>query len=214
MVQLTEPPIQFDKNGFALFYGWIQVYCSSMVNWEYIGTKLERTFVGVTLSAGSYLDEPKLLKIPNKVICRTIDHKSWEYVPDYRGKTAYYTQTRKHIVITEIGDIPTELTLLEPKTPFDKWNGTQWVTDVEAQNQHEIQQTESQKRQLLIEVFHRIAPLQDAVYLGIATNAEKSALTAWRKYRVLLNRVDCSTAPDVIWPEPPDDRIFNLRHHY
>ncbi|WP_198023795.1 tail fiber assembly protein, partial [Xenorhabdus cabanillasii] len=26
----------------------------------------------------------------------------------------------------------------------------------------------------------------------------------WRKYRVLLNRVDCSTAPDIHWPEAPE----------
>ncbi|MDC9596323.1 tail fiber assembly protein, partial [Xenorhabdus anantnagensis] len=25
----------------------------------------------------------------------------------------------------------------------------------------------------------------------------------WRKYRVLLNRVDCATAPDIEWPEQP-----------
>ncbi|PHM27007.1 tail fiber assembly protein [Xenorhabdus budapestensis] len=203
MTQPTEPSVQFDENGFALSYGWIQVYCTSAVNREYIGTKLERTFIGVTLSAGSYLDEPKLPKAPNKVICRTVDGKSWEYVPDYRGKMAYHIQTRKHIEITEIGDIPTELTLLEPKTPFDKWNGTQWVTDVGAQSQHEVQQAESQKQQLLIEVFHRIAPLQDAIDLGIATDTEKSKLTVWRRYRVLLNRVDCSMAPDIVWPEQP-----------
>uniref|UniRef100_UPI001ABF6203 tail fiber assembly protein n=1 Tax=Xenorhabdus miraniensis TaxID=351674 RepID=UPI001ABF6203 len=51
--------------------------------------------------------------------------------------------------------------------------------------------------------MHAIAPLQDAVDLDIATDAEQSALTAWRKYRVLLNRVDCSTAPDIQWPEQP-----------
>ncbi|WP_038198034.1 tail fiber assembly protein, partial [Xenorhabdus bovienii] len=44
---------------------------------------------------------------------------------------------------------------------------------------------------------------QDAVNLDIATDAEKSALTEWRRYRVLLNRVDCTTAPDVKWPEQP-----------
>ncbi len=27
---------------------------------------------------------------------------------------------------------------------------------------------------------------------------------AWKKYRVLLNRVDTSTAPDIEWPEEPD----------
>ncbi|HAV1681054.1 TPA: tail fiber assembly protein, partial [Enterobacter hormaechei subsp. steigerwaltii] len=26
---------------------------------------------------------------------------------------------------------------------------------------------------------------------------------AWKKYRVLLNRVDTETAPDIEWPELP-----------
>ncbi|MDC9595604.1 tail fiber assembly protein, partial [Xenorhabdus anantnagensis] len=30
------------------------------------------------------------------------------------------------------------------------------------------------------------------------------SLTEWRKYRVLLNRVDCSTAPDIQWPKVPE----------
>ena len=27
---------------------------------------------------------------------------------------------------------------------------------------------------------------------------------AWKKYRVLLNRVNTTTAPDIEWPEEPD----------
>ena len=42
-----------------------------------------------------------------------------------------------------------------------------------------------------------IAPLQDAVDLEIATEEERSLLEAWNKYRVLLNRVDTSTVPDM-----------------
>lgn len=29
-------------------------------------------------------------------------------------------------------------------------------------------------------------------------------MEAWKKYRVLLNRVDTSTAPDIEWPEIPE----------
>ncbi|MGJ0630137.1 tail fiber assembly protein [Xenorhabdus bovienii] len=65
------------------------------------------------------------------------------------------------------------------------------------------QRAESQKQRLMNAARDIIAPLQDAVDLNIATGAEKSALTEWRKYRVLLNRVDCTTAPDVKWPEQP-----------
>ncbi|WP_161527554.1 tail fiber assembly protein, partial [Escherichia albertii] len=48
-----------------------------------------------------------------------------------------------------------------------------------------------------------IVPLQDAVDLGIATEEEISLLAEWKKYRVLLNRVDTSTAPDIEWPALP-----------
>lgn len=49
-----------------------------------------------------------------------------------------------------------------------------------------------------------IAPLQDAVDLGIATAAESAALTEWKKYRVLLMRIDTSKAPDIEWPDMPE----------
>ena len=45
-----------------------------------------------------------------------------------------------------------------------------------------------------------IAPLQDAVELGIATAEETAALSEWKKYRVLLMRVD-TAKPE--WPTQP-----------
>ncbi|EIT0966816.1 tail fiber assembly protein [Escherichia coli] len=35
--------------------------------------------------------------------------------------------------------------------------------------------------------------------MGIATEEETSLLTAWKAYRVLLNSVDTSVAPDIEW---------------
>ena len=46
-------------------------------------------------------------------------------------------------------------------------------------------------------------PLQDADDLGIASEAEKAALLAWKKYRVLLNRIDVEHADKITWPEVP-----------
>ncbi|MCW7761139.1 tail fiber assembly protein [Photorhabdus luminescens] len=37
----------------------------------------------------------------------------------------------------------------------------------------------------------------------MATEAKKSALLEWKKYRVLLTRVDVNQAPDIEWPEVP-----------
>lgn len=53
------------------------------------------------------------------------------------------------------------------------------------------------------EANEAIAPLQDAVDLGMATIEETDLLLAWKKYRVLLNRIDVLNAPDIFWPKKP-----------
>lgn len=59
---------------------------------------------------------------------------------------------------------------------------------------------ESKKQSLLSEATKKIDPLNDAVDLEIATEKEMSALKEWKKYRVLLMRVDTA---DPAWPMPP-----------
>ncbi|BES79828.1 tail fiber assembly protein [Yersinia phage vB_Yru_GN1] len=63
-----------------------------------------------------------------------------------------------------------------------------------------------------VELFNRrslanskITPLQDAEDLGIITEDEASLLKKWKTYRVLLNRVDISKAPNITWPEIPEE---------
>lgn len=59
----------------------------------------------------------------------------------------------------------------------------------------------AQKSALLSRASRQINTLQDAVDLDMATAEEAAALIAWKKYRVLLNRVD--VAGEVDWPESP-----------
>lgn len=66
-----------------------------------------------------------------------------------------------------------------------------------------IATADNERQSLLTTATAKIAPLQDAADLDMATDDEKSALTAWKKYRVLLNRVDTSTAPAITWPDQP-----------
>lgn len=54
------------------------------------------------------------------------------------------------------------------------------------------------------EANRQIAVLQDAVDLAIATDAEAQAYTEWRRYRVLLSRIQSDPAyPNVTLPEQP-----------
>lgn len=66
-----------------------------------------------------------------------------------------------------------------------------------------IAEAEQQKQSLLAEATEAIAPMQDAVDLDIVTDEEIVLLKEWKKYRVLLNRVDTSLAPDIEWPQKP-----------
>ena len=65
------------------------------------------------------------------------------------------------------------------------------------------QRTANQKQQYLDDASRAIALLQDAFDIGEATDEEVSLLQAWKKYRVILNRIDVSTASDIEWPELP-----------
>ncbi|WP_420029703.1 tail fiber assembly protein [Moellerella wisconsensis] len=61
-----------------------------------------------------------------------------------------------------------------------------------------------QKQSLLSEATENIAVLQDAVDLSMATDQEVALLKEWKTYRVYLNRVDTSLAPDIEWPQRPE----------
>lgn len=58
------------------------------------------------------------------------------------------------------------------------------------------------KHMLMNEANVAIGPLQDAVDLGMANDEETSLYNEWRKYRVLLSRVDI-TLQSPVWPEHP-----------
>jgi hypothetical protein len=64
---------------------------------------------------------------------------------------------------------------------------------------------ENQREALMAKANAAVTPLQDAVDIGEVTERELASLTAWKKYRVALNRLDLSTAPEITWPEVPDD---------
>jgi len=62
------------------------------------------------------------------------------------------------------------------------------------------------QNELLIQATKAIAPLQDAVDVGIATGEETELLTEWKRFRVMVSRVDTTLAPDIEWPVTPDTK--------
>lgn len=89
------------------------------------------------------------------------------------------------------------------KTLSSKKGRPIWVNLPPKSKEQLISEAESKKQSLLVEANNLISPLQDAVDLDMATEEEIALLKEWKKYRVLLNRIDTSLAPDIEWPQKP-----------
>lgn len=190
------------ENGFAVTAGEIVVFNYDNQTCAYLSQSTEYLPVGVSIPANACTDKPLTAK-SGYVVCRNNKLNGWEYLADHRGETVWNIKTGAKIQISAPGDYPVDTTLYEPATPYDKWNGERWVTDEAAQKAAEVAAANATKAAFMKSASEQIEPLQDAVDLDMATDDEKARFDAWRKYRVLLTRVDTSTAPAITWPEAP-----------
>ncbi|HHC4271640.1 TPA: tail fiber assembly protein [Klebsiella pneumoniae] len=189
----------FDSNLLATKAGTVQVFHFDMASREFLGTEEVYIHVGVGLPAFSCLEEPPV-QSEYQVAVRSEDNLSWSVTEDYRGITVYDIKTLASHVITEPGPIPDTVTTSAPSTPYDKWDGSAWLTDADAQHAADVTVADLQKKTAIAQVTADISILQDAVALNMATDEEKSQLTSLQAYRVLINRVDTSLAPNIVWP--------------
>ena len=64
------------------------------------------------------------------------ESQTWHIIPDYRGQTAYRTDTWQHDgiaadTVTEPGELPAGLTIEPPPSSLHTWDGKAWVLDAE-----------------------------------------------------------------------------------
>lgn len=194
---------EFDAQGLAIVAGWAEVYLCDPMTREYVRASLDNVPFGGSVVADAYLDKPEIPTESNVAIIRSEDEKSWLHIADYRGKKAYKTASRQPITIDFIGDLPETLTLLEPQTEFDVWNGKEWVTDTESQKASLIAQAEHEKAQCLEEAEQHIAMLERKVKLDMAADEEKELLKQWEIYSINVADIDTSLASDIEWPQKP-----------
>ncbi|HCL6630404.1 TPA: tail fiber assembly protein [Citrobacter amalonaticus] len=83
------------------------------------------------------------------------------------------------------------------------YNMPAWVDIPLPTYEEKIAAAEASKLNLKANSDSEIAWRQDAVDTGIATDEETAALAEWKKYRVLLMRVDTAKP---VWPTPPGEQ--------
>ena len=90
-----------------------------------------------------------------------------------------------------------------PPSIFHKWNGKKWVKDNAAENAATIEQNQAMKNSLINEANEKIAILQDIIDLDMQESNEEEQLKQWKKYRILLTRLDTSDI-NVVFPSKPE----------
>ncbi|CZU93895.1 tail fiber assembly protein [Enterobacter hormaechei] len=68
-----------------------------------------------------------------------------------------------------------------------------------------IAQAENQRAQLLATADDVTADWRVELMLGDISDEDKAKLSVWMEYKRKVKEVDTSLAPDIDWPEPPED---------
>lgn len=190
----------FDDDGLAIQAGDIRCFYFDELTGEYTGWSDEYINIGVSMPGHSTDIEPGD-EVPGMVAVFYDD--AWKQKEDHRRETVFSTADGSRVTIDYIGEIREGFTTSEPGTPYDKWDGSQWVTDTDAQHAAVVAEAEAKQSALRSIADIEIEWRQDAVDVGIATEEETAALIEWKKYRVLLMRVDTA---DPEWPTPPEQQ--------
>jgi hypothetical protein len=193
---------ELNSEFIATVAGDIIVYNFNGESYEYRSSSVEYLAVGVGIPALSCTDGPGEQK-DGFAICRTADFTAWEYVTDHRGETIYGTKTGEALVVSLPGDYPEETTTLAPATPYDTWNGSEWVTDTDKLHTADVEAAEKQKSALLVKAQATISLWQTELQLGIISDNDKASLMLWLTYIKELQAVFPDAAPNIKWPTPP-----------
>lgn len=191
----------FDVNGNAKETTTVKVYGFDQQTGEYQATYNVRILAGTGIPGFSTMQAVPESKIGYAFIW---SGKAWLEMEDHRGEKAYEKATGDAVIIKVLGVPDDKYTLLEPATPYDKWDGSAWVTDTDAQHAADVVVAEQTKQNLLATARSTISIWQTELQLGSISEEDKSQLIAWLAYIKAVQAIDTSTAPEINWPVPPE----------
>ena len=175
----TKPVCQLDADGFYLHQTVADQDPMQPENW--------------LIPAGCIEAEPPEVK-PEQAAKWQPEKKAWQYLPDYRGKTAYRTDNGQPETMQIVGELPAYLTLIAPPSELHQWNGKAWTLIKEA--------TAAVKAEQQAEMWERIkAKRAQSCHAGIYINSIKkwmhSDLDSRQQYTFLrtLNKLP----EDLVW---------------
>lgn len=134
---------------------------------------------------------------------RLLDNSGWELVPDVLG--TWYDADGQRVQIYDLDADVFGLTREAPPDATYKLVNGKWEQCPDKVAAAKKADMDAEVAAGMAEANLKIAVLQDAVDLDMATPEEEAALKNWRRYRVLLSRAQSDAKyPNVTLPQRPD----------
>ncbi len=142
--------------------------------------------------------------VPEGMLARRLDNDSgWELVHDTLG--IWYDSEGQRVHVDSLETDVSAFTRIPPPNDMSMLVDGEWADDPAKVSAAAKSAADSAVAVGMSVAARQIAVLQDAVELGMATQAESDAYTAWRRYRVLLSSAQSDPAyPDVVLPVQPE----------
>ena len=190
---------EFDNNGLATQAGNLRVYYYDADSKEYIGWSDEYINLGVSMPGCSTPVAPE--EAPSGMVAIFSDDK-WNVAADHRGETVYSTVDGAATVVNYIGELMDGFTASAPSTPYDQWNGSEWVTDKNAAHAADVADSEQRKQELIAAAQQSISLLQTKLLMGrTLTDAETNKVNKTLDYIDAVEAIDTATAPGINFPQ-------------
>lgn len=167
---------------------------------------------GVFLIPGGAIDRPPPDQMESgKAYRPDEDGDGWIEEESHRHETLYRTSDGAPYTLGAqqgdetyggIGPIPAWLTAQPRPDTWSVWKDGAWERDETAWNAEVLARGRMEQERRMAQASQRIAVLQDALDLEMATTTDESELLAWRRYRVALSRVDVAQESPA-WPDLP-----------
>ena len=134
---------------------------------------------------------------------RLLDNSGWELIDDVRG--TWYNAEGQAVAINDLDADVFGLTREAPPDATYKLVNGKWEQCPDKVAAAKKAAMDAEVSAGMAEANLRIAVLQDAVDLELATPEEEAALKSWRRYRVLLSRAQAhADYPNVTLPAKPE----------
>jgi len=129
----------------------------------------------------------------------------WAYTPDLRGDLVFCTKSAMVGEITTIGPVPEGYTDKIPLTDQSEWDGSAWVHNASSERAAKHSAAVMRMRTLHEHAVDRVSVLTMAVEEGMADEADRELLVAWRRYIVMVYKVPSQPGypMQIEWPKEP-----------